>query len=134
MKRSEKGIVAVLALVVILALAGVLAFGYYYYQNNLSGQPILPVSQTSLTLTLNSPVDGTLITNDQVMVKGKTLPGTTVAFYTDTDENSVEADAYGSFEGTIGLVKGINTLTVTAFGESGDEKSVTVDVVNDEGK
>lgn len=133
MKRSEKGVVAVLALVVILAIAGILAFGYYYYQNNLSGQPILPVSQTPLTLILNSPIDGTLVADNQVIVKGKTLPGTTVAFYTDTDENSVEADASGKFEGSLGLVKGINTLTVTAFGED-DEKSVTVDIVNDESK
>lgn len=132
-KRSEKGVIAVLGVIVILAIAGALAFGYFYYKNNFSQLPTLPTSRIPLTLVLESPVDGTLISDNQVVVKGKTIPGTTVTFYTDTDENSVEADAVGNFEGSLGLVKGINTLTVTAFGET-DEKSVTVDIVNDESK
>lgn len=86
---------------------------------------------SSLTLTLESPVDETIVVSDMVTVKGKTLPNTTVVFYTDTDANSVESDATGYFEGTINLSSGINTLNVQAFAENGEEKTITLDIVYD---
>lgn len=75
----------------------------------------------------DSVVDG-----DQVVVKGKTLPNTAVVFYTDNDQNSVESDTNGQFEGTIALSSGINSLIVTAYAENGEEKSTTLDLVYDD--
>ena len=43
--------------------------------------------------------------------------------------SSLEADAEGRFETTIGLVDGINQLVVTVFADDGQEKTVTTDVV-----
>ncbi|HCS78171.1 TPA: hypothetical protein DIV55_00320 [Patescibacteria group bacterium] len=89
-----------------------------------------PVAQT-LTLELTSPADGTLSVNQEILVTGKTLPNTTVMLFTETDENSVQSDAGGMFESTITLVNGINSLTVTVFGEDGTEKSQSMDLVYD---
>lgn len=133
LKISQKGIIPVIALILILAIAAAGILAYYYFTAG-QGNPVLPVSQNTLTLALESPIEDTLITDNRVLVKGKTLPGTTVAFYTDADTNSVEADASGNFEGTVGLVEGINTLTITAFSENGEEKSTTMDIVNDHEK
>ena len=84
-----------------------------------------------LTLNLESPADETIVVSDRITVKGKTLPKTTVVFYTDSDANSIESDASGYFEGTINLSSGINTLTVEAFADNGEEKSISLDIVYD---
>jgi len=89
-----------------------------------------PVTQ-ALILELTSPVDGTLSVNQEILVMGKTLPNTTVMLFTETDEDSVVSDANGRFESTITLAEGINSLTVTVFGEDGTEKSQTMDLVYD---
>ena len=128
-RKSEKGVVPIIALVVVLVAVGIIAV--VYYKNTY--QSPAPSSQVSapLTLTLESPADGTVITESEVSIKGKTSPNTTVVFYSDAEESSVESDSYGNFEGKIGLTEGINTLTVTAFAENGDEKSLILDIVND---
>ncbi len=90
------------------------------------------IVQPKLSLTLESPASGDIVLDDLVLVKGKTLPQTTVVFYTETDENSMESDSQGNFEGTLTLEIGINTLTVTAFAENGEEKTITLDLVYDE--
>ena len=128
-KISEKGVVPIIALVVVLVAAGIIAVVYYKSTYKISTAPSSEVSP--LQLTLESPIEGTLTVDNQVLVKGKTSPGATVVFYTDENENSVEADLYGNFEGKIMLADGINTVTVTSFAENGGEKTLSVDIVND---
>lgn len=127
-KNTERGVIPILALVLVLVAVGAVAFIYYKSTYKDSS----PVSQTSpLLLALESPTEGSVISDDQVLVKGKTSPNSTVVFYTDLEENSVDSDSSGKFEGTIKLSAGINTLTVTAFAENGNEKTLTLDIVND---
>ena len=125
---SQKGFAHILVLLMLLVAVG--ATGIVYYKN--AHEPVVSTPQVySLPLSLDSPADGALITDDRIALKGRTKPNTTVAFYSDIDENSVESDSYGNFEGSIGLAEGINPLTVTAFDENGNEKSLAVDIVND---
>ena len=93
-----------------------------------------PVSRSPkpLFLALLTPTDGQVATNGEIVISGKTLPKSTVLFFTETHDSSTEADARGDFSGTIQLGNGINTLTVTAFSENGEEKSVALDIVYDE--
>ena len=125
----------------ILCLAG-LPLGFYFFsQNQQQSSPLPPLPSKNvnlavpqpkaLTLTLESPADGTVVADGKVMIKGKTLPRTTVAVLTDTNEESVESDASGSFETLIALGSGLNTISITAYGENGEEKNILVDVVND---
>lgn len=117
----------------------VLSASYLLY-TFLSSSRSVPIEQVTqrinvpapLFLTLESPSDETLVENNTLVVKGKTLPNTTVVFYTEENDGSAESNASGEFEGTIPLVSGINTLTVAAFGENGEEESMTVDVVYDQ--
>jgi len=126
MNRPQKGLAPILILVVIVVVG--LALGFFFYKDKIQQFFAKP-----LTLSLESPQEGSLIVDGNVSVKGETLPGAVVVFYTDEDQNSVEADANGNFQGDISLVYGINTLVVTAFSEDGQEKTVTADVVNDTG-
>lgn len=95
-----------------------------------SPPPIAPKPQTKpLILSLETPAEGQLLTEEEILVKGKTLPNLPVIFFTETDANSTESDNLGNFEGKIKLNEGINTLTVTVFNEKGEEKSSTLTLV-----
>ena len=88
----------------------------------------------SLFLNIDQPIDSTLITDGTVTIKGKTLPNLTVALYTDSDENSVDSDDSGTFEGTLKLSSGINTINITVYGQNGEEKTQTLTLVYDSQK
>lgn len=95
---------------------------------------VVPPTQLESTvfITLDSPIDGTLVTGATLPVRGRTIPNATITLFTESHENFIESDDTGYFEGTIQLTPGINTLTVTVFGENDEEKSITLDVVNDQ--
>lgn len=132
-KTSSLGFAPVL---IILLLAAAVAVGLFLYTQWQPGaapstQPApAPRAQRPLDLTIDSPTDGGLAVDQKLMVKGKTLPNTTVVIYTEEgDQNIIVSDPVGKFEGSIGLVEGINSFTVTAFAESGEEKTMNMDVV-----
>lgn len=131
-KKSSKG------LIIFVIVALLISVGASLYIWLAPGSPKLiqslpsPVSKTSaLTLDLQSPKDGELSINNEVLIKGKTLPGITVAIFTENDEATVESNQDGSFESSLKLSEGINSVTVTAFNGEGEEKSTTIDVVYD---
>lgn len=138
--KKKTPVLVLILIPVILALLGVIAYeGYLYYQTYLASQesdivvkpkPTTAV-QAPLTLDLESPTEGSLITNNKVLVKGKTLPGAIVTVFSDNQDTSLETDSTGNFIGEITLNNGINTLTITAFGDNGQEKSLEVNLVND---
>jgi hypothetical protein len=121
-------------ILILLTVGIAIALLYVFRGREAESVTIAPPTETPkvLSLSIESPNDGTVATDGEVMVKGKTLPNTAVVFYTDTTDNSVESDGSGNFEGKIALASGINTLTVTAIDEGGEEKSVTLDIVYDE--
>lgn len=102
------------------------------FQEKTKITPITPIIPQPLILSLESPAEGAIATQEQITVRGQTLPAATVVFYTETDVNSLESDANGHFEGTINLTTGINSLTVTAFAANGEEKTLVLDLVFDE--
>ena len=90
------------------------------------------MQQELFTLSLENPKDGDLIASNKLTSRGKTLPNTTVALFTESDQELVESNSLGVFEGELTLQAGINSLIVTAYGEDGDEKSLELDIVYDE--
>lgn len=131
-KKISPFILMGLGIVVSLGVAAFIWFRLFPSQPPITSVTTSPVPLTqALTLELTSPADGTLSVNQEVLVTGKTLPNTTVVFFTETDENSMQSDTNGMFESTITLAEGINSLTVTVFGEDGTEKSQTMDLVYD---
>jgi len=67
-----------------------------------------------------------------ILIPRKNINGEpALVFYTEDDENTVEADSKGNFTGSVRLAEGINTLVVTAFSDDGQEKSISLNVIND---
>ena len=137
--NKTKTILVVGGVIVVLFLA--LGGGYYFM--SLKKSPVVPApvansqpapepQETPLTLQLTSPQEGEVAASRQITVRGKTVPNATVAVYTDSDQTSVQSSATGDFEATVSLQGGLNTLTVTAFDDSGQEQSVSMEVVYDQ--
>lgn len=114
---------------ILIAVGSYVAYQLYFKPAPATQEEVVKVP---LTLQVESPSDGMQIENNILVVNGKTSPNTTVAVFTDSDEKMVESNADGSFEATLMLRNGINTVTVTAFGEDGEEKSAIFDVIYDE--
>lgn len=131
-QRSRRGIYIILAILLFCAMLLALFF-FWNNKPNLTQQTVTPTitPAPSLFLTLESPNDKTVVENSMLVVKGKTLPNIAVAFVTETNENSVESDQTGNFEGTITLNDGINSLVVTAYTEDGTEESKSMNIVYD---
>lgn len=120
---------------IVLVLVVLAGAGAYFFLKPQPAQIQLPVANNPLKqeifLNLETPSENTLAAENQIEVKGKTLPNSTVAYYTDNDAGTVVSDQSGNFAGNLVLEEGINTLTVTAFSDEGTEKSITLDLVND---
>lgn len=88
---------------------------------------LTPSPSPSLFFTLEAPQDETVFSESEILVSGKTNPGTLVAIVSPTDEAVVEADAEGKFEEELLLEEGANEVSVTAYQEEGEEtKLITV--------
>ncbi len=83
-----------------------------------------------LFLSLESPKEKTRVLGDKITVSGKTLPFLAVVFYTENGQGSAESDAKGQFEDVLTLGKDPNNLTVTAFSDQGEEKTVTFNLAS----
>lgn len=124
-------IVAAILLLIVLITSVIYFFSSGFLPSSAPVASPVASAPRELTLNLMSPSDQELAVNGEVLVKGSTLPNTTVMMFTESDESSVESDAEGFFESTLLLDEGINTLVVTAFAQDGQEKTVVVDVVFD---
>lgn len=127
--ESPLFIVSCIVLVIALVMLGIPFLTQNQRTEQVTQTP--PTVTPPLTLTVESPTDETVATDDVIAIKGKTLPNTTVAYYTNTNEGTVESDAQGNFEGTLTLANGINNLTITAFSDAGEEKSEAMTIVYD---
>lgn len=122
-------------IIVLLFIAVVGILGFVLVKKNEIPPVTQPVSiekESLLPLSLESPKEGDLAVNDEILVKGKTDPNTTVIVFTDNDETSMESDAAGNFESTITLSGGVNTLRVSAFSDNGKEKTLSITIARDE--
>lgn len=120
-------------------LTAFLLWGTYLYFSPSSVAPrdqnIYPVLGKSVTarnphtLSLSEPSDEILVNTDVVIVAGQTSPTATVVAVNGELYKMVQADAYGVFNLPIGVIEGINQITVTSFSDQGEEQSLFRTVV-----
>lgn len=89
---------------------------------------ISPTPASAVTLTLSSPEDESLTNVSSVTVSGKTFPNASVAIASESDDQIVTADSSGNFSTTVDLDGGYNTITATAFDQTGNSSSQSVTV------
>ncbi len=129
-KKPATPLMGILVVIFFLG-ASVLLLGETFFLNYGKNIPFLAQSKEPLFLKLESPVDSSIVEENQIIVRGKTLPNTTVVFFNEENQNFSQSDNTGQFEGKLSLIDGINTLTVTAFTAGGEEKTTSLDLVYD---
>ncbi|KKS98094.1 MAG: hypothetical protein UV73_C0003G0036 [Candidatus Gottesmanbacteria bacterium GW2011_GWA2_43_14] len=83
---------------------------------------------SNMFLTLEYPEADSIAVDQETLVKGRTLPGSTVLIFTDADEETVQSDSQGNFETTIVLSDTSDVLSVTAVSPQGEEKTLDLEI------
>ncbi|MFH1840571.1 MAG: hypothetical protein ABH807_00205 [Candidatus Shapirobacteria bacterium] len=98
-------------------------------------KPAVPEEKTSeenkkeLEISLVSPEDGSVSSQEKIDVTGKTGSKTIVAVIYPDGEKIVEADENGDFKTEITLIGGDNGIEVTAYNEEGDQAGQAISVI-----
>lgn len=109
----------------------VLVCFFLLFKNKKQNEPVVQekvVEETApaLFLAIDNPKSTTTSVNGEILVNGRTLSKSTVLIYSDIDENIVESDTDGKFESTVVVGDNGGLIKITAIADSGEEKSETV--------
>jgi hypothetical protein len=88
-----------------------------------------PSTITTLNLSLLAPEDGLAVTNSEITVEGTSAPNSVVAIVTEDNELMTETDSLGHFSQPVTLIRGANTLQITASDTNQLSITKTVKVV-----
>jgi len=88
-----------------------------------------PTVSQAFSLIVNNPEDNAISDKEKIEVSGQTVAGATVAIIFPDGEKIIQADDKGNFSGEITLVGGINQIEITAYDNSDNEATKTVNVV-----
>lgn len=92
--------------------------------------PTIEVTPTpSFSLAVSKPEDESIASTEKITISGTTEPLAQIVIIGEKGEEILEADEKGIFTTEVSLVSGTNEITVTAFSESGEEVSKTLNIV-----
>lgn len=77
---------------------------------------------TNTTLNLSSPDDNQLVFDSNLLLQGKTTPGSTVLVSFEDSDMVVEVAENGDFSSTVYMDEGLNEFSVTAIDKAGNTK------------
>jgi len=78
------------------------------------------------TLTIDSPLEEAIEQTDSVLVSGSTSTNATVVIQGPSDDVVVVANGDGKYAGKIKLQEGINTITVTSYSATKEQKTQSI--------
>lgn len=81
----------------------------------LTETPVKTSSQTPLFLTISSPLSNQTVSDTSILVKGMTVPQTSVMM----NEFELTADSQGNFSKSLSLDEGENYINVVAYNSEG---------------
>jgi len=130
----------IIAIFVGLSLGLIIAFGVRTAQNSLkhitraNPTPTTTASEVNTTtnhfLLITAPTPDEIITDNELNVVGSTSPNSMVSIVgTDGIDTSTIADDTGAFNAAISLVAGVNSITISSYNPTGDESTITFNVV-----
>lgn len=82
-----------------------------------------------ISVSLDSPADGTVSTQDVITLAGTASESATIVIIAEEEEIILEADDQGRFETEVSLVAGENVIEVTAYDRAGNLASQVLTVV-----
>lgn len=120
-----------LLLVLLAALAGGLQIeglihleSFFPPKNNvLSTYTPVTSPKESLTLILSSPDDNLLTFQENLLIQGKTTPGSLLILSTENSDEAKTVGSSGDFSFTITLTKGLNQIQIASFAQNGNQQT-----------
>ena len=82
-----------------------------------------PVVQKVVNLSIEQPVDETIVSTKNIKISGKTGVGNTIVLESDLDIDTKESSTDGSFSFPVTLTEGGNTLLITSYNEKGNSET-----------
>ncbi|HUW21720.1 MAG TPA: hypothetical protein VMW41_03535 [Candidatus Bathyarchaeia archaeon] len=133
----------IIAIVLGFGLGLIITFGIWSANRSLQEKPIptvilvaTPTPQNTptptppaLTLEISYPEENSIIKEEEINLRGTTLPEAIVVIFYEDGERILEANQDGNFETTITLNGGANEIIVKAFDQKGNEVEKTINVV-----
>lgn len=89
---------------------------------------IIQINAPSLLLTIDTPLEESIVTANTINVSGKIALGTILVVDTDSESQVQEASSSGSFSFPAKLGEGANTIIVTAYNGNGESEQKTLTV------
>lgn len=128
--KKERVILSFIALLIGLMVAG---GAFFLYENAKASAPkeeetVVSVPTPSTTeeassLKIDKPQNEDVISSRTVTISGKTEPNAVIVAQSAADEQVAKASANGSFQFTLDIEEGLNTINVTAILADGTEVS-----------
>ncbi|KKR81328.1 MAG: hypothetical protein UU73_C0003G0108 [Candidatus Daviesbacteria bacterium GW2011_GWA1_41_61] len=86
--------------------------------------PLKPITSlpSGMTLNLSSPDDNQLVFDENILLQGKTTPGSLILISFESSDLALEPSPSGEFSTTVYMDEGVNQFTVTAINKDGDLK------------
>ena len=118
--------------ILLLIIGLIILSGIYYIlnvqyptglNNPFSNGPVT-TKPKSFLLTLDEPVDNTLVFAPSILVSGKTSSAKEVLIFTDSKNMVIKSKSDGSFSTDLDLDEGENLITVVVFDDNGETKSI----------
>ena len=132
--------------VILAVITGIILGGIILYGLNLANNSTQPqsaeetsVEKTSPTaapsiafsgLSIVTPQDHAVITEDTYTLKGTAKPNADIAIVTENDDILTVADTQGSFSAEINLISGENIITVTSADDRQSTSSASISVIH----
>lgn len=129
--KTEKIVISFIAVLMGILVAGII---FYFYQKT----KVIPQSQTkvvtllsptasphtSILLTVDRPLDETVVDTKTLTISGKTTADAIVVVTTDTSDQVLSPAQNGNFSTTVILANGANRIVVTAIAPNGEEAKI----------
>jgi hypothetical protein len=129
--KTERVLLAVLAVVIGLLVAGVVFF--LYENSRKTPKPEIktvaspnpsPTPKPSVFLTVEEPTDEEVISKKIISISGKTSKDAIVTVLTNNDEQVLTPTKNGDFSTTTTIEDGHNLIEITAIAQNGESTSI----------
>lgn len=124
-------LIGIIAALTVTNLPKILRDGIRIPSGKLSASPTPPIVKTaalSLDITVDQPKDESIADAKSINISGNTKPGQTVLIETSSSQDTADADSGGKFTQKLDLTEGVNTIYLSAYDESGNAITKTVNV------
>jgi len=86
-------------------------------------------SESNLSLTINTPEDNSIVSENSITVTGEATKDTYIAIIAEKTEHLIIPSETGQFTQEIKLVKGSNVINIAIYTENGEKIEKTLNIV-----